>query len=64
MRFELTPEELNSALWKKLRAHYENKLNITRRVNDQHNSIEETANCRGRLFTQKELLRLDPTWKE
>lgn len=61
---KLTDEELRSGLWKKLRSHYESKLNAIRRINDHHNSPEETAHNRGKIAAHKELLKLDPEWKD
>ena len=62
---ELNVEELNSALWKKIRAHHELKLQSLRKLNDQLNMPGiETQTVRGKIATHKEMLRLDPEWKE
>ena len=54
---ELTPEELNSALWKKIRAHHESKLQYLRKLNDHNGPDFETYTIRGKIATHKEFLR-------
>jgi len=61
---ELTTEELNSNLWKKIKAHHEAKLQALRRLNDIHQPESDTQITRGKIAAHKELLRLDPDWKD
>lgn len=56
--FELTKHERDSAVWKKLEAHYKAKLELRRTQNDSDKSAEETAKLRGRISEIKELLGL------
>lgn len=60
MTLELSPQELDSALWKKLASHFTDKLALARRQND--NDLEEirTYKMRGKIAAYKELLGLDP----
>lgn len=57
--FELTAQEKDSALWKKLKAHFEERLDVLRIQNDGDKSAEETAKLRGKIAFAKELLGLD-----
>ena len=61
--FELTRTELDSALWKKLNAHIELRLEVLRKQNDGDMSAEETARQRGRIAFAKELLGLNQKQK-
>lgn len=61
---KLTEEQLRSALWRDLRKEYESKLATLRKTNDSHKSELDTAALRGKIVTIKELLRLDPDWKD
>ena len=58
-KFELTPQERDSALWKKLKEHYEGKLSVRRLQNDGDKDEIETSRLRGRIAEIKELLGLD-----
>lgn len=58
--FELTPQELDSALWKKLEGHFKGRLAMYRRQNDSMQGIEETSKLRGKIAATKELLGLNP----
>ena len=55
----LTTEDLHSATWLKLRAHYTAELAKQRARNDGKLSVEDTAKLRGRIATIKELLALE-----
>lgn len=61
---KLTEEQLRSPLWQELRKEYEGKLTTLRKTNDAHKSELDTAALRGKIVTIKELLRLDPDWKD
>lgn len=61
---KLTTEQLRNPLWQELRKEYEAKLATLRKINDQHKSEVDTATLRGKITMIKELLRLDPDWKE
>ena len=61
---KLTDEQLRSPLWQELRKEYEGKLTPLRKTNDAHKSELDTAALRGKIVTSKELLRLDPDWKD
>ena len=58
-RFELTKLDKETALWKKLKAHYEQRLDVLRKNNDTDLSDIETARLRGRIGFAKEFLGLD-----
>ena len=57
-RFELSKAEKESALWKKLEKHFEERLEVLRKQNDSDMSIEETARQRGKIALCKEILGL------
>lgn len=61
---ELTQEDINSPVYKKLAKHFEEKLSAARRSNDQANDIVETSYTRGRIYAYKEFLKLNKEWKE
>ncbi len=61
---KLTDEQIRSPLWQALRKKYEGKLLIARKTNDSAKSEVDTAALRGRIIEIKEVLRLDPDWKE
>lgn len=61
---KLTDEQLRSPLWLALRKEYESKLSTLRKTNDSHKSEPDTAALRGKIMMIKELLRLDPEWKD
>lgn len=50
--------ERNSALWKKIRAHFEHRLQRHRARNDASKSVEETEKLRGRIAECKYILSL------
>lgn len=54
--FALTNQERDSALWKKLEAHLQGRLETLRKQNDQDLSPDETARQRGRIAAVKELI--------
>lgn len=62
-RFELTPTEVDSALWKKLKAHIEKRLDVMRKQNDGDMSAEETSRLRGKIGFAKEILGVEPSSK-
>lgn len=55
----IEPHEAQTALWKKLREHYEQQLERYRAMNDQDLSLEKTAKLRGRIAEIKGFLELD-----
>lgn len=57
-RFELTREERDSSLWKKLDKHLNERLDIARRQNDLDSSVEATAKLRGRIQELKSFIAL------
>ena len=56
MSLELTNQERDSALWKKITAHFEERLQVLRKKNDGALSEIETARLRGHIAATKELL--------
>lgn len=56
--FKLTRDEMDSALWKKLKGHIENRLDSTRKENDFPCEEDKTSRLRGRISVYKELLEL------
>ena len=57
--FSLTESEKRSALWLKLKAHFEEKLQGLRALNDQQQPEGQTAHNRGRIAQVKEFLALE-----
>lgn len=57
--FKLTEQERGSALWQRLKAHIESRLESHRRKNDNDAPDEKTAKLRGRIAECKILLALD-----
>lgn len=58
--FLLSPQERNSALWLKLRAHFKDKLALARGKNDgMQNDATVTAALRGDIRTLKAIIALD-----
>lgn len=57
---ELTKEEVDSALWKKIEQLYKQRLDISRKNNDGNASEIATAMLRGRIAAYRELLQLNP----
>ena len=56
--FSLTPEERNSALWKKLELHIQERMDMFRKQNDMTMPEVETAKLRGKIAFAKELIAL------
>ena len=59
MSFQLTPAEISSPLWMKLKAHIEARVAGHRRTNDSNLNTEDTAKVRGRIAEGKYILGLD-----
>ena len=59
MSFQLTPAEIGSSLWTKLKAHIEERIAGHRRTNDGNLNTEDTAKVRGRIAEGKYILSLD-----
>lgn len=57
--FTLSTEERSSALWKKLMAHFDERLQTYRKQNDSPKGEIETASLRGRIEELKSIQRLD-----
>jgi hypothetical protein len=55
----LTEAEKSSALWKKLKAHLEERLELNRKKNDGDLTEIQTAKLRGRNSELKHLIDLD-----
>lgn len=51
--------ERETALWAKIRAHYEERLLTLRMQNDGDKSQDETAKIRGRIAEVRLLLNMD-----
>lgn len=58
---KLEPHEIDSALWKRLKAHQESDLATLRERNDQNHDPIKTAELRGRIKQIKEFLSLERT---
>lgn len=59
-KFELTTQERDTALWKKLKAQIEERLKTARRMNDGDLDERSTQVVRGRIKAYKEILGYDP----
>ena len=59
MALELTEHERESDLWKRIKAHYEERLASLRRKNDSSHDPIKTADIRGQIKDAKYLLSLD-----
>jgi hypothetical protein len=59
--FTLTNQERDSALWKRLNAHLESRIDMMRRQNDTSLTETETERLRGRIAFAKELQALNNT---
>lgn len=59
MNLKLSESEANSALWLKIKAHLEQRLERHRIRNDGNLPPDATANLRGRIAEAKYLLALD-----
>lgn len=55
----LAEHERHSAVWMKLKAHYEKRLALLREQNDADLNDEQTAKKRGRIAEVKDFLALD-----
>ena len=60
---ELTEQELESPLWKKIEAHYKERLDIARKQNDSYQPENQTNLLRGEIRAYKSLLRLNPKFE-
>lgn len=56
---KLTEAEKQSALWSKLKKHFEERLQSSRLKNDQDLSDKETAELRGRIKELKYVIDLE-----
>jgi len=56
MKFSLSDYETQSALWTKLKAHMEDRLQVLREKNDGVLDADQTARVRGKIEQLKELL--------
>lgn len=56
--YDLTPGEKNSALWKKLHEHLEERLEKARLQLESSLSIDETNRVRGKILELKAFLQL------
>jgi hypothetical protein len=57
-KFFLTPTDLQSAVWLKLKEHYTQRLNLLREQNDGNLDAEATAKIRGRIAECKKIMSL------
>lgn len=57
---QLTQSDVQSETWRKLKAHYEDRLTKLRIANDSRQSIEYTEFLRGQIQECKNLLDLEP----
>lgn len=55
----LNGAEAQTALWQKIKAHYEKQLDLLRKQNDGELNEIETAKMRGRILEVKAILALD-----
>lgn len=55
---KLTPDELRSSVWLKLRAHLTHELTRLRARNDGNFNAEETARIRGQIAQLKMILKI------
>lgn len=55
-KFFLTPQERDSALWKRLKEEVERDLKVMRVQNDGDKGIKETAKLRGKIAQAKKFL--------
>ncbi len=55
----LNQAEAQTALWKKIKEHYEAQLELLRTINDGNLDPVQTATLRGRILEVKTLLALD-----
>ena len=60
-KFFLTPQERDSALWKRLKEEVERDLKVMRVQNDGDKGIEETAKLRGKIAQAKRFLGYEGT---
>lgn len=57
--FFLTPDEKDSRVWKRLMAHFDERLGILRMQNDGVKSEVDTALLRGRIAELKRIMDLN-----
>lgn len=55
----LTPTERDSPVWRKIKAHAEQRLESARKANDTNLDERKTAKLRGRIAELKHLATLD-----
>jgi hypothetical protein len=55
----IEPHEAKTALWIKIKAHMESRLDVARKQNDSNLDAVQTANMRGRITELKSFLALD-----
>lgn len=59
--FKLSKDEVHSAIWAKIKAHLEQRLDEYRRKNDGNLPPDATAKLRGRIASLKDVLGIgDP----
>ena len=56
--------DVQSPTWRKLKAHFEERLKVARETNDHEQPEEKTARLRGEIRVLKELLALDKSAPE
>lgn len=56
---KLDTRDIQSALWVRLRAHLQERMDLCRRKNDGDLDPDETARLRGRIAQLKEILALE-----
>lgn len=64
MKFQLTPAEIGSPLWMKLKKHIEERVLGHRRMNDGNLNVEDTAKIRGRIAEGKYILSIEGDIRE
>lgn len=57
--FKLTRQEVDSALWQKLRAYFDERITTNREMNDQNLDEKRTAEVRASIRVFKELIGLE-----
>lgn len=55
----LTPEEINTPIWKKIREEFLKELKVARKKNDGDLDDKKTASLRGEIRTLKKFLDWD-----
>lgn len=62
--FKLNRSEIDSALWKKLEAHFNERIETYRSMNDNNLDPVETARVRAYINSYKRLLKLSDAGRE